>query len=419
MALQDLTPQLRTRLSRVERAVGWFVILAAGLLIFGFGYYVYNTAETRGWFKVKAPFYTYTESAAGLKVGDPVKLMGLDVGRITLMTPPDGADFEHNMYVEFELIAPNYGYIWTEGSKAKVAIANLVGGRYLEVSRGTGGYPSYEFKPFKIVEVSGIQSLLPEWEKWQLGQEIYDATQTNLILRAFSPLSTNIPVLNQLGIKQVAVLDARPGQEKKYMTAVWSDQKGTYEAFFKGSKTKYALPSDEAPAVTDRIEQLVADVQKSLPNVFNLTNQLAAVLSNAANLTSNLNEVAVGARPTVSNLAAATSNLDHPGALGEWLLPTNISVQLETTLGNANKTVVSVNTNLNAVIEDIGRSLDNLADLTSNLNHQVQQNTNILSNVSKAVVDTDDLVQGLKRHWLFRSAFKTKATNAPPARPKR
>src|SRR5437762_521706 len=154
MALQDLTPQLRTRLSRVERAVGWFVILAAALLLFGFGYYIYNRAESRGWFKVKAPFYTYTDSASGLRVGDPVKLMGLDVGRITRMTPPAGEDFEHNIYVEFELIDPHYGYVWSEGSRAKVAIANLVGTRFLEVTRGAGGYPAYEFKPFKVVAVS-------------------------------------------------------------------------------------------------------------------------------------------------------------------------------------------------------------------------------------------------------------------------
>ena len=50
MALQDLTPQLRTRLSRMERAVGWFVFLAMLLLAFGFVYYVYATAERKGWF---------------------------------------------------------------------------------------------------------------------------------------------------------------------------------------------------------------------------------------------------------------------------------------------------------------------------------------------------------------------------------
>ena len=61
MALQDLTPQLRTRLSRMERAVGLFVVIAAGLLLFGFGYYIYTTAERKGWFKTKAPFFAFTD----------------------------------------------------------------------------------------------------------------------------------------------------------------------------------------------------------------------------------------------------------------------------------------------------------------------------------------------------------------------
>jgi hypothetical protein len=60
--------------------------------------------------------------------------------------------------------------------------------------------------------------------------------------------------------------------------------------------------------------------------------------------------------------------------------------------------------------------LENLANLTSNLNAQVQANTNMLGELSRLIVNADDMVQGLKRHWLLRSAFKTKKTNAPPAR---
>src|SRR5690242_13287531 len=85
MAVQDLTPQLRTRLSRVERAVGWFVILATILLFAGFGYYVYHTAKGKGWFKTKIPYFTYVRDATGLKIGDPIKLMGFEVGEITLI----------------------------------------------------------------------------------------------------------------------------------------------------------------------------------------------------------------------------------------------------------------------------------------------------------------------------------------------
>ena len=109
--------------------------------------------------------------------------------------------------------------------------------------------------------------------------------------------------------------------------------------------------------------------------------------------------------------------MDQPGALGEWLLPTNINRQLEGTLGSADAALASANTNLTALAENLGRSLDNLANLTSNLNGQVQANTNILGEISRAIVNADSFVQGLKRHWLLRSAFRTKDTNAPPTAP--
>jgi hypothetical protein len=75
--------------------------------------------------------------------------------------------------------------------------------------------------------------------------------------------------------------------------------------------------------------------------------------------------------------------------------------------------VADVDTNLLL----LSLTLDHLADITSNLNAQVQANTNMLGVVSKTMGDADDFVQGLKRHWLFRSAFKKENkgdTNAPP-----
>ncbi len=118
MALQDLTPQLRTRLNRMERVVGWFVFLATALLLFGFGYYIYHTAERKGWFLVKARFFAYVNNASGLNVGDPVVLMGFQVGEITSIAamPPRTP---HNVRIDFIVNQvnksglPYYGYIWT------------------------------------------------------------------------------------------------------------------------------------------------------------------------------------------------------------------------------------------------------------------------------------------------------------------
>ena len=58
-------------------------------------------------------------------------------------------------------------------------------------------------------------------------------------------------------------------------------------------------------------------------------------------------------------------------------------------------------------------TLENVANLTSNLNAQVQANGMILSEISTLIVNTDDMIQGLKRHWLLRPSFGAQS-NAQP-----
>lgn len=419
MALQDLTPQLRTRLSRMEKAVGWFVMLAIVLLAFGFVYYVYNTAQRKGWFKSKAPYFTFTDRATGLRVGDPVQMMGFDVGEITRIDaqPPD--DFYFNVYVEFEIQAPYYGYLWTDGSRAKVATADFLGKRVLEVTKGTGGYPTYVFHPLRTVTLAEARAL-PELGRWLVGEEVVSSEDNEVLAKAKTPLSEAIlTALQAAGHESVVVMDGR--EERKSITGIWDDKDGRYLPFTRTTKP-YWLLSDESPAVTERLEQLVGQVEAALPNILALTNSLGAVLANSANATSNLNVLIAGAQPAVSNVALATAQLNHPGALGEWLWSTNLPQQLEETLSSARSlmstaetTASGANTNMAVLVENLGRSLDNLAGITSHLNQQVQANTNILRAVSDAVIHADELVQGLKQHWLLRSAFRDRGTNVPPA----
>lgn len=412
MPLQDLTPQLRTRLSRMERAVGWFVFLAVLLLGLGFGYYVYDTAERKGWFLTKVHYFTFVNQATGLKVGDPVMLMGFDAGAITSIKPMPADQFMYNVFVEFELKAPNYGYIWTEGSEAKVTTADLLGKRVMEVTKGTGGYPTYHSHPMLWVIAAEAKNL-PEFSKWVFGQELPNPNGTNLLAKPFQPLDNNLDALAQAGYTNLLVLDMRT--EQKNVTGVWNEKIGRYDP----PATKphgYYLHPEESPAVTEQLQRMVTEVEQALPNIFNLTNHLALVLSNSASLTSNLNLLVLSARPAVSNLAGATRNLDQPGALGEWLIPTNLNRSLEGTLSNANATLVAANTNLVSVMENLNRSLDNVAGITSNLNKQVEANSNMLSSISGTVTHADEFVQGLKRFWLFKHLFKSGTTNAPPSR---
>jgi len=423
MALQDLTPQLRTRLSRMERAVGWFVLLATGLLLFGFAYYVYTTAERKGWFKTRAPYYTFTKRATGLKVGDPVMLMGFEVGQITRIDAMPPEDRYFDVYVEFEIKEPYYGYMWTVGSRAKITTADFLGKRVLEVTKGTNGHATYVFNPFRELTIHEAKNL-PTPGKWKLAEDIYtaDTNGLNLVVPALTPLwQTNLQLIAALGRTRIRALDA--DVEQKSPTAVWDDKMGVYVKFIpkndSAAKLKanvYRLLADESPAVTERLESLVGQVEDALPNFLSLTNQIVGVLSNTFILTSNLNTVATDARPVATNLAYISAQLREPGAFGEWLLGTNAPRQVNAAVENANSAITHADTNLTAFFTNLALSLDNLAGITSNLNAQVQSNTNILGAISKAVVDADDLVQGLKRHWLLRSAFRTR-TNAPPMAP--
>ena len=363
MASQDLTPQLRTRLSRLEKLVGWFVTIAALLLLAGLAYYVWALAERKGWRKTKAPYFTYLKSAGGIKEGDKVQLMGREAGEITLIKPMP-PNFGDNIYVEFTVFGDNIGYIWDD-SVVNVRSSGLFG-RYLELTKG-------------------------------------GTRMTNNVFETY----------REKGGK---------------LTEVFSRETQSFTNWNHGSKPFWLL-AIEPPEIGTQIDETVAMLKISLTNILQLTNALARTLNNAAEATENANQLLRDARPVMRNVTIITENLKEPrGALGEWLLPIAMNQQITALLTNANSTlsnvngtvlnansaVTNVNTNLVVVFAEVTQMLENLAGLTGNLKAQVDRNQNIVSSVSKLIVDTDDMVQGLKKHWLLRSAFKEQEKKSTP-----
>lgn len=323
---------------RIERWVGVFVVGALVLLLAGLGYHLYHTAQRKGWLLPQAPYFTLLQSADGLNSGDPITLMGFNIGEITTITAePPGS--ENKVFIGFIIRQPYYGYIWTD-SKVRVTTAGLLGGRRLEVTPGVGGAAT-----------------------------VYE--QHNQI--------TELWVDN----RRVAIAQA---------------QKGVY------------LPPDEDATLTARAEKLLGQLEAALPNILAITNRLNTVLdttsvllTNSNTLVLNLNQTTAQLTPVISNAAFITGNLRDPhGALGEWLIPMDLHT-------NLNESLVTLTAGLNA-------TLLNLAAITGSLSSQVQSNDQMLAGISKLVVDTDTLVQGLKKHWLLRGAFPASkpGTNAPP-----
>lgn len=365
MALQDLTPQLRTRLGRVERLVGLFLIITVLLMLAGLAYFIRHTAKERGWFVQKYPYFTYVGEVTGLKVGTPVTMMGFVVGEVTMIDqgPVDEWFVEKglNVFIGFNVRDKYEGYIWTD-SRVKVGGGDFLGTRTLEITRGKTGEVT--------VKKEGGESLMLS------ADFVFKPHITN---RTYRPL----------------------------------DQSG------KG----FWLQATESQPLQQRLTDIANTVNGALPQVFGLTNQLVATLSNLTSVTAQLAATMPKLDTALDGMnglvADLRPSLQSPGGIGDLLLPTNLGNQLTLTLSNLDPgsgPIALTLSNLNGRMADVGVAL-------SNVNLQLSQNTNLLADANQLTRNVGSLADTIQtlltRHWLFRSAFKTNAPSSRPVNPPR
>src|SRR5512138_609137 len=115
----------------IERKVGLFFVIA--VIIFGV---MVETGEKWNPFKQKVPYKTFLGSVTGLKVGDPVKLVGVDVGKIKRVKIMD-----EKVQIDFE-VEP--GTRIKTDTVAGLRLTNLLGGQFLGLSLGSPKAPLLE-----------------------------------------------------------------------------------------------------------------------------------------------------------------------------------------------------------------------------------------------------------------------------------
>lgn len=114
-----------------ERKVGFFFILA--LVLLGA---MLEVGEKWNPFEKKVPYKTYLSTVTGLKVGDPVRLAGVNVGKINSIIVSDT-----NVEIKFEVTPETK--IKTD-TVASLRLTNLLGGQFLSLSFGTPSAPPLE-----------------------------------------------------------------------------------------------------------------------------------------------------------------------------------------------------------------------------------------------------------------------------------
>ncbi len=110
----------------LEKKVGFFFLV--GMIVFGI---MLEVGEKWNPFEKKVTYNTYLTSVTGLKMGDPVRLSGVDVGKISKITIIDG-----KIRIDFE-VKP--GTLIKTDSVASLRLTNLLGGQFLGISFGSPG----------------------------------------------------------------------------------------------------------------------------------------------------------------------------------------------------------------------------------------------------------------------------------------
>lgn len=114
-----------------EKKVGFFFLL--GLVILGV---LLEVGEKWNPFEKHIRYKTYLTSVTGLKLGDQVRLAGVDVGRIKEINVKD-----QNVEIIFDVVP---GTRVKKDSVASLRLTNLLGGQFLSLSLGSPGTPLLE-----------------------------------------------------------------------------------------------------------------------------------------------------------------------------------------------------------------------------------------------------------------------------------
>jgi len=115
----------------IERKVGLFFMI--GLILLGL---MLEVGEKWNPFERKITYNTFLTTVTGLKIGDPVRLAGVDVGRITNIKVHDA-----NVEIIFEV--RDNTKIKTD-TVASLRLTNLLGGQFLSLSFGSPSAPLLE-----------------------------------------------------------------------------------------------------------------------------------------------------------------------------------------------------------------------------------------------------------------------------------
>jgi len=259
-------------------------LLAAGALVV-FAFLVFALTSSRGLFKSRTELYTFLDDSAAVAIGAPVRLNGIDVGRISAVNL-SGLN-EPNRIVKITMdVDDEYLSSIPIDSQAGIAAENVLGTKYINIKKGRSPMTVQKGAELKSLDtrefndvvqqgyaaLAGIDSILKKVDsiideiqggKGTIGQLLVD---DRLYKRA-------LDIANEVQ-KLTATMNSDTGTLGKLMhdQALYDDVRGTVarvnklvDSIQQGQGTAGKLIND--PALYDDTRATIADVRKLINSI--------------------------------------------------------------------------------------------------------------------------------------------------------
>lgn len=300
---------------REQAAVGFFVLVALGLLLFTL-FYVSGALGGKG-----KTFRAYYLDAAGVKAGGKVAFSGVEVGRIKQVR----VVAEHTPPVEITFTVDESTPV-RKGSIAAIVSPNPLGDSHVNISLGAGDLlpngselKGEEFTSFSTV-ITKLNALMPQAQKLLEGLDM----AVGDVRVALNNVNELLGVENRRNISaSLRDVSGMLGENRPKISKTMTNVEATSEQFQKlvADFRKAAADGDKALNQVNEmlaenrpeIRQAIVDLRKTLESADKLADQLTRMMVVNSD---NIDEIMDNMRATTENLKQFTDTIkQRPASL--------------------------------------------------------------------------------------------------------
>ena len=345
------------RIQHWDRYVGIFVFLAILILVATMIF----MARGQKWFEKRYRYVAIFAKVPGVKPGTPVTISGMEVGSVnSFRLNPEG-----KVEVQMDILESYRDFIRSD-SRVTIATA-LLGGKTVEVTRGSPNQPpAAERTTLSSQEPRELTDILQEIDVKAPLKKVDEALENlkSLTARLNSPEGELFTIL-----KNVEFISAQLKEGQGTAGALLRDRKLYREAAAAAESArrsatqieeitaKAAEVSRELPAIVQQVDGRIREIQGILRDVKKAAAELSPILENV--------------RQTTTEGPAIAAN------------------------------VKDISRDVREITEDVKKTTPELPELL----HQTQE----------TIEDADQIITGLRNHWLIRSGIPPSRKDSPIA----